>query len=712
MALASPIVFLALIEWVLWAMGLFTPIDYLIPAKHNDETRFISNPEFGRRFLVRSGIPMPSPIWAKSEKNPDTLRVLLLGESAAAGFPHPEFNLARVMRHVWTDRYPEINLDVINLTMVGVNSHVLRIMADEGLRKLNPDLLILYAGHNEAIGPYGPASVFGSMHHSLGLIRMNLAIRNTRTGRLLASAYTRITGDGAAPKWVGLDEFRETPTRNNDPRLALMAEHFERNVTEIIDQASERDVGVLVLNPAANLNDWPPLGSDSDTLDFENARNAWEQYGASASGLTSAWQVYRLARHYQEAGDWNSAWPLYRLANDLDHYRFRADARIQAALASAATKSARQHVLRLDVDRMMHEENPAFRNDRDFFCEHVHLTFRGRAFVADIAVQGIARLAGLESRPAVRHGDVKQLARDMIFPPMDERVVWSSVSELLSLGVFAKQPERDARNMDMELLMGQLSGIAEKEWNEGMLIQALHQSLTLIPDDPLTYFVAARHFRGYGEARRSEELLQQGLNIFPTYPQAWIALAELEIGRGVLDDAMAALDNADQFSIDLPLVRANRGLIHARKNELIDARRELELALKAALALYGSMVNLANVYLLLKEDALAIEMFTKCLGVTEQDHGVLNNFAWLLATSKIATPAQRSQSLEMARRAIELKPDTDVYKPTLALAYATTGQYELARQTAASVEGRLMMSGQKKLVDDMRTELAAYGIGR
>jgi len=86
------------------------------------------------------------------------------GGAAGGGYsqivPMEDFNLARLVEAAWALRHPGVRIEVVNLTMTGINSHALRRFLREAMA-MEPDALVLYAGHNEAIGPFGPADRFG-----------------------------------------------------------------------------------------------------------------------------------------------------------------------------------------------------------------------------------------------------------------------------------------------------------------------------------------------------------------------------------------------------------------------------------------------------------------------------------------------------------------------------------------------------------------------
>ena len=134
----APLAFLALLEAALALTGSYPPGRLLLETTQAGSSVLYTNPDFGRSFLPRQHMPVPSPVWVSTEKKQDVSRVVLIGASAAAGFPNPEFNLARFVEATWNRRHPDRPVEVINLTMVAVNSHILRLFAREAMR-MSPD---------------------------------------------------------------------------------------------------------------------------------------------------------------------------------------------------------------------------------------------------------------------------------------------------------------------------------------------------------------------------------------------------------------------------------------------------------------------------------------------------------------------------------------------------------------------------------------------
>jgi tetratricopeptide (TPR) repeat protein len=105
----------------------------------------------------------------------------------------------------------------------------------------------------------------------------------------------------------------------------------------------------------------------------------------------------------------------------------------------------------------------------------------------------------------------------------------------------------------------------------------------------------------------------------------------------------------------------------------------------------------------------AIEAWQKSLEIKPDQLYVLNNLAWLLATSPDAALRNGAKAVALAKQAGQLGGDGNpMMLHTLAAAYAETGDYGLAAATAR--RGLELAKGQKNgaLVATLQREIQLY----
>jgi hypothetical protein len=91
----------------------------------------IENERFVWQFLSSKSHLKPHPFRFDATKKPDAIRIFILGESAALGTPEPAFGFGRALERILKHRYPERSIEMINLAMRGINSHMIHVIARE-----------------------------------------------------------------------------------------------------------------------------------------------------------------------------------------------------------------------------------------------------------------------------------------------------------------------------------------------------------------------------------------------------------------------------------------------------------------------------------------------------------------------------------------------------------------------------------------------------
>ena len=150
-----PLLAVTLLEGGLRLAGFGTAATYFVPA--GDRGALTSNPAFGLG-LVPPQVTARSPaIWFTGDKPVGTVRIFVLGGSAAMGYPEPDLSFGRILEVMLASSFPEAEFEVINAARPGINSHLLPRIAAECVDH-HADYLLLYLGHDEVVGPFGPAS--------------------------------------------------------------------------------------------------------------------------------------------------------------------------------------------------------------------------------------------------------------------------------------------------------------------------------------------------------------------------------------------------------------------------------------------------------------------------------------------------------------------------------------------------------------------------
>src|ERR1700679_311398 len=168
LAVGLPILVLLALEGGLRLGGYGRATTFMIPDEKPGYFR--TNPDFASLFLPGNFDLRPLNLRIAEHKAPNTVRIVVLGESAAQGVPVPSFAFAPQLRAQLRHRYPGREFEVINTGIVAINSHVVYQIARE-MARFEPDLFVVYMGNNEVVGPYGPGCAYLSRTPPLWVIR-------------------------------------------------------------------------------------------------------------------------------------------------------------------------------------------------------------------------------------------------------------------------------------------------------------------------------------------------------------------------------------------------------------------------------------------------------------------------------------------------------------------------------------------------------------
>ena len=403
------------------------------------------NPEFGKRFFPRGLERVPQVFTLPAEKSKDTIRIVVLGESAAMGDPDFKFGLPRLLEVLLRERYPEKKFEVVNTAMVAINSHVILPIARECADK-QADLWVVYMGNNEMIGPFGSASVFGARAPSLSAVRAALAVKEARLGQALDAVATRLRQGKQAPgEWRGMEMMARQRVRHDAPETARVHRHFKRNLEDILQAGTQAKVPIVLCTVATNLRDCAPFASlhrkgitpaEVDTweeayrrgIDLVRtsksveaggpangirmfaplARDAFERAAAIDDHFADL--AFRRARCFLDLGNDGEAAKLFRQARDLDALQFRADTKLNELIRQAAAGFQDWGVSLLDAEQLFAANSPHGVPGAEYFYEHVHLTPEGNYLLARAAAEKAAGLLRLESaRPWASQEDCFRL---------------------------------------------------------------------------------------------------------------------------------------------------------------------------------------------------------------------------------------------------------------------------------------------------------------
>lgn len=390
--------------------GVGWPTSFLLRGEVGGKPVWKENPRFSWSYMPPELGRVPQPLAVPVSRDTNCIRVLVLGESAAMGDPEPAYGYPRVLETLLEARLPGRRVEVVNVAMTAINSHVIRDIADD-CAVLGADVWVVYMGNNEVTGPFGPGTIFGRQSPPDGWIRMLTGLKKTRTGQWLDRlGQRRGSGPGV---WGGLEMFLEQQVAEGDPRLDRVRASFEANLRRVIGRGRASGARVVVGTMAVNLRDCAPFASAVGTGLTKEALEQWEtayregreaQDRGEAELARTAYDralalddghaelVFRRARVGLALGETNGA-ALFARARDLDTLRFRTDSRMNGLIRGVVTNRETEGVWLADAERTFAANTPGQTPGDEVFWEHVHFRLPGSYLLA--LVTGAAVLESL-----------------------------------------------------------------------------------------------------------------------------------------------------------------------------------------------------------------------------------------------------------------------------------------------------------------------------
>ena len=168
-AVSIPFVLILLIEIVLRFAnyGEDFKLFHRVPVKDKPDYLVI-NKDMAKKYFRDNGLrsDSQSDLFLK-EKTDSTFRVFVQGASTVVGFPfYRGGSFPRMLKHRLSLSFPNKNIEVINTGMTAVNSYTLWDLTDDIIQQ-QPDLVIIYSGHNEYYGAFGVGSTVSYGSHPI-----------------------------------------------------------------------------------------------------------------------------------------------------------------------------------------------------------------------------------------------------------------------------------------------------------------------------------------------------------------------------------------------------------------------------------------------------------------------------------------------------------------------------------------------------------------
>ncbi len=435
-----PFLFLFSLEVGLRLLGLFEQQPFIIESSKNDIPVYQLNQHVAQRYFDprKFSVPGVSPETFTKYRFGKTFRIFCLGGSTMAGFPFDcQVPFPVQLRYLLTQSYPDYEFEVINAGISAVNSFTVIDLLPEIL-ELQPDLLLIYMGHNEFYGAYGSASTI-SPGAGARYIRFYLKLQKLHVVQMLKRM---VSGFGSAGNekaggrtlMANVVQDQQIPYRSDKYNRTLA--NFRENLGIILEMCRREAVPVVVSNLVSNIRDLEPFADGrSEEVEpgehekyrkavamgdsllqselYEPGLAAYQEALAIDSSSATLW--FKLGRTLAAIGDSANAGYYFYGAKERDPIRFRASEDFNRAIKDVVGSAGATIV---DMRERFSNEAPQRLIGKTLMCDHLHPNPFGyylmaRAFYDKIVDMGILKNRDLAFEPAERPYFVSDLDWDI-----------------------------------------------------------------------------------------------------------------------------------------------------------------------------------------------------------------------------------------------------------------------------------------------------------
>lgn len=561
LAVVFPLLFFVLLESGLRLGGFGVTSDFFVPDEQPGVYR--TNPHFTELFFPASFGLKPVNFRLSREKPTGAQRIFVIGESAAMGVPEPAFSITPQLQAQLRAADHGRQIDVYNLGVTAINSHAILRIVQEAV-SFHPDLLVIYMGNNEVVGPYGPGSLATGRIPSRYLIRFGLWVRSTRTGQCVQRALAALRPAGTRFKdWRGMEMFARNAVDASDPRLADVYANFTANVDDMLAVAREAGVKIVLSTVAVNVRDCAPFVSRHEPGLAPAQLELWQQDIDRAAlavdrgkpdearpQLDHALSInprhadthFRMARILEATGEWVNARKHYLDALQWDALRFRADAEINAIIRRAAAAHSSTVTL-VDAAGALGSDAdssgpPA---GAELFFEHVHLRWEGNYALTRLLAPAAWTALHEGSTAAPTWLDAAACADVVGYTDLGRLEMARDMGELTSRPPFTAQSSYgEARTRLLVEIATTESGLKA---NGGIdaAVAKVEAALRNDPKNPSLLFLAARARAQSGDLSAALALNEQLALVSPFAPEQTAQRAFLLQHLGRADEATELL---------------------------------------------------------------------------------------------------------------------------------------------------------------------------
>lgn len=340
----------------------------------------------------------------------------------------------------------------------------------------------------------------------------------------------------------------------------------------------------------------------------------------------------------------------------------------------------------------------------------------GRAVVAVAAVVSIVALAFTARLQAAHWRNTMALYAHAVAVNDENAMAHHGLAAQLGEdGRWAEAEVHFARSVELAPdWAGAHIGLADSRAAQGRLEAAIagyRRALKIAPNHARAHAHLGKALAESGKLDAAIHHERRALELFgdrPT-PEVYAYLASALADRGELAEAEGFYRKALALRPSYAAARGNLGFVLAREDRHQEAREQLQRALELGERSPELYATLAATEVELGDPREAVLHYQAALRLRPDSIGSANNLAWLLSTHPDPRLRDGRQAVAVLESLlIDRKPEDPALLDTLAAAYAASGRFELAFQTASRAADLARSEGAESLAEEIERRRSLY----